>query len=105
MNLKAKFINNIVNEVFATVRRDALDSRKVFDILLYSERLKDRVVLGTVADELANFLKFSVHVHALDCDASSSRFFFSSECFEGSRFTCSVDTKQGKTLTFAEAER
>jgi len=87
VNLKSKFINNVVNERLTAVRGDAFDARKVFNILLYSERFKDRVVLGTIADKLANLLKLPVHVHTLDCDVSCSRLFFSSKGLEGSRFT------------------
>ena len=61
-------------------------------------------MLRTVTNKLSSIGELRLNVKALDWDLTRGWSYISSQTFERGRFTSTIDSKQGKTLTIVKAE-
>jgi len=93
MILQTELLNSILYELTTVTLRNSLNPGKVFYVLFNSERLKNWVLLGAVAQQFSHFLEVFLHVKALDADLSVCWFFTGGQNLESCGFSGAVDSE------------
>ena len=103
--LQVEVADRLLDDTTDLVCANTLDQCVELESLLHGHLWEDCVILWTVTNQLSSILELLLNIEALHRDLACGRSNISRQTLESSRFTSTIDTEQGETLSIIETER